>query len=162
MQARDTMDNNKRLRKMEDTEFERAGEKHGWDKAKHELAMERARRADARANRPRKPTLADDISRYGGYSIAPAVEDVGGGVDNGAGNGAPAPLPSFPQGGVSAGEALRTQPLQMSIQAIPASAHSPAGRAGYASIAGAVIEYDLIPGQGLVLRGQNLSNRGFA
>jgi hypothetical protein len=75
----------------------------------------------------------------------------------------PAPLPSFPQGGVSAGEALRTQPLQMSInQAIPASAQAQQVAQAMPASQGAVIEYDLIPGQGLVLRGQNLSNRGFA
>jgi hypothetical protein len=65
MQARDTMDNNKRLRKMEDTRFEREGEKHGWDRQKHELAMKRA-------NKKRGPSRGDIIaSETADYGRAP-------------------------------------------------------------------------------------------
>jgi hypothetical protein len=60
---RDTMDNNKRLRAMEDKDFERSGERHDWagageDRAQemHEARLAQMRRAAARGNRP---TIAD-------------------------------------------------------------------------------------------------------
>jgi len=50
---RDTMDNNKRTRAMEDTRFEREGKRFEMDQESHEVAMERARRAAANAGRSR-------------------------------------------------------------------------------------------------------------
>lgn len=143
MQARDTMDNNKRLRKMDDTEFERAGERHGWAKESHQMAMERARRAAARANRPRKPSRADDFGTFmGGYD---------GGSGGYQGEYTPAPA----NGGMSIGGALPQQaplsygnlaPREMSInQAIPVTEQP-------MQVAQAM-EFDFIPGQGLIPRG---------
>lgn len=78
MRARDTMDNNKRVRKMEDTRFEREGEKHGWDRERHDIAMKRANKALARGNGySRSGTIRDTMSDYG---AAPTQ----------SGNGAPA------------------------------------------------------------------------
>jgi len=50
---RDTMDNNKRTRAMEDTRFEREGQRFEMDQESHQVAMERARRAAANAGRSR-------------------------------------------------------------------------------------------------------------
>lgn len=152
MQARDTMDNNKRLRKMEDTRFEREGEKHGWDKEKHGLAMERARKG-------LKPSAYETVAA--GYDPSNYLEDAAPTPRpmSAFGDEAPAPLTSFPQSNVPAGQTLTTKPLQMS--ALPAAQPQQVAQAMPAS-QGAVVEYDLIPGQGLVPRGQNLSNRGFA
>jgi hypothetical protein len=142
MQARDTMDNNKRLRKMDDTRFEREGETHGWKKESHEMAMERARKAAARAGRGRNPTLAEDIGRYGGYSIAPAAADAGnqgGYAPAASGNG----MSDF--GGMGGGAPLsygNAVPREMS--ALPAAQPQQVAQA---------MEFDFIPGQGLIPRG---------
>ena len=160
MSMRDTMDNNKRLRKMEDTRFEREGEKHGWDKEKHGLAMERARRG----LRP-KPMSAYEAVAAEFDAGTGDVADTGGSVDNGAGNGARPPLPSFPRSDVPVGQTLTPipAPRQMSInEAIPAAERPMQVASAAPASQGAVIEYDLIPGQGLVARGQNLNGRGFA
>ncbi|HEV8034396.1 hypothetical protein [Yoonia sp.] len=50
---RDTMDNNKRTRAMEDTRFEREGQKFEMDQERHKLAMERARRAGSNSGKSR-------------------------------------------------------------------------------------------------------------
>jgi hypothetical protein len=150
MQARDTMDNNKRLRKMEDTRFEREGEKHGWDKEKHGLAMERARRG----LKPKPMSAYEAVaSRFDGGDYPAGTVDTGGSVDYGAGNGGPAPLTSFPRSGAPAGQTMQSAPLlqsaprQMSInQAIPAAAQPQ-------QVAQGPMEFDFIPGQGLIPRG---------
>lgn len=99
---RDTMDNNKRTRAMEDTRFEREGtrfEREGqqfeMDQERHEVAMERARRAAANSGRSRytseelalmSDVLLDEPSGGGqsaanggqggsGYTIMPLVQN---------------------------------------------------------------------------------------
>jgi hypothetical protein len=141
MQARDTMDNNKRVRKMEDTEFERAGEKHGWAKANHELAMERARKA----MRPKAPSRSDDFSTFmggfdggsagGGYQgeYAPAPANRGMSAFGQIGGGAPLSY------GASVGQ---SQPREMSTL----------GAVQPQQVAQSM-EFDFIPGQGLMPRG---------
>jgi hypothetical protein len=135
MQARDTMDNNKRLRKMEDTRFEREGEQHGWDKEKHDLAMTRARKAAAAANRPK---LGDDVRGVmSGY-------DENSGVSSPVGQGLSiqGAIPSTPQAApLSYGEV--GAPRQMSV--LPA--------AQPVQVAQAPMEFDYVPGQGLMPRG---------
>lgn len=139
MQARDTMENNKRLRKMEDTRFEREGERHGWDKAKHELAMERARRAAAAARRPK---LGDDVrgvmSEYGGASESSAPVGQGLSIQGAIPSATPAAPLSYGEVGA---------PRQMSInQAIPAAAQPQ-------QVAQGPMEFDYVPGKGLMPRG---------
>jgi hypothetical protein len=135
MQARDTMDNNKRLRKMDDTRFEREGEQHGWRKESHELAMERARKADAKGKGySRTNVIRDTMQDYGGGEVS---GDTGGGrsimpaIGGTIGGGAPL---SFGSAG---------QPRQMS--AMPAAQPQ--------QIAQGPMEFDFIPGQGLIPRG---------
>lgn len=136
MQARDTMENNKRLRKMEDTRFEREGEKHGWDKAKHELAMERARKADAKGKGySRAGVLRGVMADYGG-----SADDQGGYAP------APAPRSMSPFGGIGGGAPLsygNAVPREMS--SLPAAQPM--------QVAQGPMEFDYVPGQGLMPRG---------
>jgi hypothetical protein len=135
MQARDTMENNKRLRKMDDTEFERAGERHGWAKESHQLAMERARKA----------------ARDGKYSRAGVVRDAMGDYGASASNGGyqggfvPAPRSMSPFGQIGGGVPLSygdAVPREMS--ALPAAQPQQVAQA---------MEFDFVPGQGLIPRG---------
>ncbi|HEV8036550.1 hypothetical protein [Yoonia sp.] len=141
MQARDTMDNNKRLRKMDDTRFEREGETHGWKKESHEMAMERARKAAARSGRPKTPSRSDDFGTFMG------------GMDNGSGGGGyqgeyvPAPA----NRGMSAfGQLGGGAPLSYGNSAPREMSSLPAAQPQQVTQA---MEFDFIPGQGLVPRG---------
>lgn len=132
MQARDTMENNKRLRKMDDTEFERAGERHGWAKESHQMAMERARKAAKGGKYSRAGVVRDAMGDFGASS-----GDQGGSV--------PAPRSMSPFGGIGGGAPLsygNAAPREMS--ALPAAQPQQVAQA---------MEFDFIPGQGLIPRG---------
>lgn len=142
MSARDTMKNNERVRKMEDTQFERDGERHGWDKAKHELAMERARKAAAGgggAKYSRAGVYREVMGNYTGAEgvapvQAPAQANRGMSAFGQIGGGAPLSY------GGNVGQA---QPREMS--ALPAAQPQ--------QIAQGPMEFDFVPGQGLMPRG---------
>lgn len=94
MEIRDTRDNNTRVRGMEDTRFEREGERFGMDKESHELAMERGRKEMARADAAAARAAARG-EKPPKYSRTRLISEIM------AGGGQPAPdaAPSRPAGG---------------------------------------------------------------
>ena len=123
---RDTMDNNKRTRAMEDTRFEREGtrfEREGqqfeMDKERHDVAMERARRASQSSNRF---SIWDAISRD-------MMENQGPGGGTG-GEASPTPAQSnalsYPLGTPVEAAPAAAAPIEMSaLSARPQQVASP-------------------------------------
>lgn len=148
MSIRDARTDRKRSQGMEDTrferegvDFERQGEVHDWRRQSHEMAMERARRAKGKG---RVPSMNDTIRDYG---------NAGGVADSGyQGQYAPAPVanPMGGFGGMGSGAPLSYAPREMSalqaVQPVQTAQAMPASQGG-------PMEFDFIPGQGLMPRG---------